>query len=420
MSEGKGTTTIQTSFRIVVIFPLVLIAAALTFFFWPNPETPAPSVALPEPQKEEPHALAPLGITPNWTMLDVFQKTITQDQFLTRLERVYSKNNGWEQWIATNKRNAMIKAGGETYLLEFAQTPKRAPGALFPWKKKSELPASTTHPLTGLHIALDPGHIGGDFAEMEERHLSYGDHGPIQEGTMTLLTAQHLRNHLERLGANVTLVRKDNTPVTSVRPENFKDRDRRSAEKLFYRTAEIRARAELVNEVIQPDLVICLHYNASGSPIALSGQDFHIILNGAYHETEIAREDERFEMLQHLLAGTIEEELPLAGKMAEVFMANTDLPPYEYRPDHPYSTKLGNAVWARNLLANRLYQCPVIFMEPYTMNSTEFIARHKAGDYEGLRMIDGKMRLSVYREYAQAVADGLVAYYGERQPLLHE
>ncbi len=101
-------------------------------------------------------------------------------------------------------------------------------------------------------------------------------------------------------------------------------------------------------------------------------------------------------------------------------MANTDLPPHEYRPDHPYSTKLGNAVWARNLLANRLYQCPVIFMEPYTMNSTEFIARHKAGDYEGLRMIDGKMRLSVYREYAQAVADGLVAYYGERQPLLHE
>ncbi len=31
------------------------------------------------------------------------------------------------------------------------------------------------------------------------------------------------------------------------------------AERLFYRTAEIRARARLVNESLKPDLVLCLH-----------------------------------------------------------------------------------------------------------------------------------------------------------------
>lgn len=411
MSEGKG----KTSFRVTVLLPLALALTALSFFAWPREKpTAPPSSPVAEEKQPTPPALAPLGTRPDWSTLDHFQKTITRKTFLSRLKNIYSKNNGWQQWIATNERFALISTSEQTYLLQFAEAPTPAPGALFPWKRKDELLNSSSQPLADLHIALDPGHIGGDFAEMEERNLSYGDHDPIQEGTMTLLTAEHLRDRLERLGAKVTLVREKNEPVTNIRPSNFTGRERKSAEKLFYRTAEIRARAELVNEVIQPDLVLCLHYNASGSPVALPGQDFHIILNGAYHASEVSREDERFEMLLHLLAGTIDEELPLAQKMAEVFLAQTDLPEYHYRPDHPYSTKLSKAVYARNLLANRLYQCPVIFLEPYTMNSTEFIERHKAGDYEGLRMIDGEMRLSVYREYAKAVADGLIAYYRDQ------
>jgi len=71
---------------------------------------------------------------------------------------------------------------------------------------------------------------------------------------------------------------------------------------------------------------------------------------------------------------------------------------------HPY-------LWARNLLANRLYDCPVIFMEPYVMNSTIDYPRFQAGYYDGLQEIGGKMQPSIFREYADAVAEGLKNHY---------
>jgi hypothetical protein len=66
-------------------------------------------------------------------------------------------------------------------------------------------------------------------------------------------------------------------------------------------------------------------------------------------------------------------------------------------------------VWARNLLANRLYECPVVYIEPYVMNSQEVWERVQAGNYDGRRMIDGKMRESIYQEYSTAVAEGVEA-----------
>ena len=50
-------------------------------------------------------------------------------------------------------------------------------------------------------------------------------------------------------------------------------------------------------------------------------------------------------------------------------------------------------------------------MEPYVMNSTTDYARIQAGDYAGLREIAGKMRPSIFREYADAVTTGLAKHY---------
>ena len=71
----------------------------------------------------------------------------------------------------------------------------------------------------------------------------------------------------------------------------------------------------------------------------------------------------------------------------------------------------GEFVWARNLLANRLFECPVIFLEPYRMNNEEVYARVQAGDYEGEREVAGKLRKSIFREYATALVTGLREYY---------
>src|SRR5947207_15983641 len=89
----------------------------------------------------------------------------------------------------------------------------------------------------------------------------------------------------------------------------------------------------------------------------------------------------------------------------------TGLPAYEYKTGN--ATHVGGTgyVWARNLMATRLYRCPTIYLEPYVMNSREVFVRVKAGDYEGLRSVAEKEQPSIYREYVDSVVAGLLAYF---------
>ncbi|RYD62368.1 MAG: hypothetical protein EOP84_34650 [Verrucomicrobiaceae bacterium] len=70
-------------------------------------------------------------------------------------------------------------------------------------------------------------------------------------------------------------------------------------------------------------------------------------------------------------------------------------------------------LWARNLLANRVYRNPVVFLEPYVMNSRPVWKRVQLGDYEGTRIIAGEQRKSIYREYADGVVEGVRRYYAQ-------
>jgi hypothetical protein len=45
------------------------------------------------------------------------------------------------------------------------------------------------------------------------------------------------------------------------------------------------------------------------------------------------------------------------------------------------------------------------------MNSKDAFARIQAGDYDGLRNVNGVERKSIFREYADGVTDGLAEYY---------
>ena len=108
-----------------------------------------------------------------------------------------------------------------------------------------------------------------------------------------------------------------------------------------------------------------------------------------------------------------EEEIPLAESIATALAQATGLPPYEYTDDRARRVPFSSYVWARNLLANRLYECPVVYCEPYVMNSAEVFARVQAGDYEGEREVAGRLRPSIVREYAAAVAAGLAGHFAK-------
>jgi N-acetylmuramoyl-L-alanine amidase len=386
--------------------------------------------------------LSVLGREPDWTQLEQYQGTMTREDFTRLLDTVYAPGGAWKGTIEIGEIGASIlTTGSNRWVLHFAREGKKAREPERYWKPISRLPL-TQLPLSGVTIALDPGHLGAEWAKMEERWFQMGaDTVPVAEGDMTLLTARLLAAKLKARGADVVFVRNDTEPLTKLRPEDLRDAAREqlkrqgigliredyngaadplrmnsvkwTSELLFYRIAEIQERARLVNEKLQPDMVLCLHYNAEAwgdpaKPTLVNKDHMHVMVNGCYSAQELMLDDVRYAMLMKLLTRCYPEELTVAEHVADDLAEATGLPPYEYTQGNAKRVGDDPYVWARNLLANRVYQCPVIYIEPYVMNSPEVWARVQAGNYEGLRMVAGKMRQSIYREYASAVAQGVV------------
>jgi N-acetylmuramoyl-L-alanine amidase len=412
---------------IVLVVTLLAAAAILQFSNKPTP--------LPAPP---PPALSVLSAPPDWSTLEIYQETMTRAEFEHLLTTVFTTGKAWQTCIEIRETEACIQTGlpapDEIFHLRFAvagQETRAARG----WRTAEELPPTTSDaPLAGLKIAIDPGHIGGAWAKMEERWFVLGGGSPVCEGDMTLLVARQLKLRLETLGATVMLVRDQAEPITPLRPASLLTLAQKTAtteaaaqklaERLFYRTAEIRARADLVNQTLKPDLVLCLHFNAEAwgdpnQPTLTDHRHLHLLVNGAYTDEEVLLADQRFALLRKLLQRTHSQEVKVGSSIAESFAKTSNLPPYLYAPESTTALPIPQQpyLWLRNLLANRLYDCPVIFMEPYVMNSTTDYARIQAGDYPGEREVAGKMQSSIFREYSESVADGVGKYFAAHRKI---
>jgi hypothetical protein len=393
--------------------------------------------------------LGVLGAPPKWKVLEKYQNTITNDDFVRLIQDVYCTHGLAADLISIGDKSARILMNREAkkfFVLRFADDALGAAPVPRLWHPAKVLgPSPAERPFAGLRIALDPGHLGGPWAKMEERWFQVGNSTPVTEGDLTLRVARLVAARLRELGARVSFVRNGTEPVTWKRPDDFKELARKilikngvpqprsdflnpddpekektirwQSEILFYRFSEIRRRAVLVNTKLHPDLVLCLHFNAEGwgdpqNPTLIDHNHLHLLVNGSYLSQELEFDDERFEMVRKLLSRTYDEELPLADAIAGAMAKETGLPPYEY-PNPDNVTKVGSSgyVYARNLLATRLYRCPVVYCEPYVMNSREGFDRIQAGEYEGTRTFNGVERKSIYREYSDSLVDGLVDYY---------
>jgi N-acetylmuramoyl-L-alanine amidase len=396
-----------------------------------------------------------LGSKPRWDVLDHYQQTITHDEFAHLINDVYCTHGFAPDLIEIHDDTARILINRDAqkfFTLRFASGDATCKPVPRLWRPAKSLPSATPEkPLLGLKVALDPGHLGGNWAKMEERWFQVGDSKPVQEGDLTLRVARLLAPRLRKLGAKVSFVRNSDEPITGKRPDDFRELARKilikngvpqpradvldstdpakeqtirwQSEILFYRYSEIRRRAALVNFKLHPDLVLCLHFNAEGwgdpnSPTLTDTNHLHLLVNGSYLAEELEFDDERFGMIRRLLSRAYDEELPLADTIAVAMARATGLPPYQY-PTANSTTKVGTSgyVYARNLLATRLYRCPVVYCEPYVMNSKDVFARIQADDYEGTRSINEVERKSIFREYADSVADGLVEYYSKTREL---
>lgn len=396
--------------------------------------------------------LSPLATPPVWAELERFQETMTREDFQRLLDEMYAPGQAAKDFVTVGETEAVIKTTLQpqgTFTLRFAAVGAEKPAPVT-WRPAATLSAAPKgKPLQDVKIAIDPGHLGGAWAKMEERFFQLGESRPVQEGDLTLRVAKILVPRLEQLGAKVTLVRERTEPVTPMRPESLraaaraelvrqghaKPRETYSgaddphragtvqleSELLFYRMSEIRERAKLVNEQIQPDLTLCLHFNAEAwgnpqRPDLVPKNHLHVLLNGCYAASELRLEDVRFEMLQKLLSRGYPVERAAGEAVAGALAKTSGLPPYAYTTPNAVRVPESEYLWARNLLANRLYHSPVVFLEPYVMNSELVWERVQLGDYEGEITIGGTPRKSIFREYAEGVVEGLKAYYASARP----
>ena len=369
--------------------------------------------------------LTDLADPPDWSRLDSFQKSISKQEFLRQLNEVYCpRKSWWSPWIEIEENRARIrkKAGSDDwYDLQFLESNETSNFSLSRFQ------------LSGSKILIDPGHIGGDFSEMEGRHFAIGDDEPVKEGDLSLSVALKLKSELQKKGAIVSLSREQNKPVSQKRPQDFKElaqtwfsrmewlqklseeerskRIQKRQELYFYRVSEIMVRSEIIRKS-QPDLVLCIHLNAAPWPdpdnkSLVTRNDYHVLVNGCYMGGEVAYDNQRLEMIWRLVNRWAGKERLIAEHMSQAFAQETGLPAFAYKG--PNALKIGEVegVWARNLLANRIYEAPVVFLEPYIANSEEVYQRIQMVDSDDEDINKNQKGRSIVKEYVDAVLLGL-------------
>jgi len=176
--------------------------------------------------------------------------------------------------------------------------------------------------------------------------------------------------------AKLSLVDKQR-PVT---PDSLK----KESERLFYRVGEIRRRATLVNDVIRPDLVLCLHFNAETwgnekNPPLVDANHLHFLVTGSWSAEELTYEDQRFDMLNKMLGRSFSEEVAVTEAIAKSMARETGLPPYVYLQSNAVRVNENPYIYARNLLANRLFLCPVVLCRTLRHEQQSGLCPHPSG-----------------------------------------
>jgi N-acetylmuramoyl-L-alanine amidase len=401
-----------------------------------------PDALLHDPSREE------------WTMLHRFDGTLTREQFEARLRDVFDPFDGLTPFLQITDRGVVVfsspkHSGIPVAKIAFARSIADSLAAKSTFRSSQAFRrALLARPLADLRVVIEPADIGGRWGAMEDRSSYYRGYGRIQEGDLNLLVAKLLRARLKQLGADVYVTREAAEPVCGLRlsdvnpvvpavltqrpyilPAAFHSRTKNvrksdpayrsiAAEILLTKNLETLARAEKARRAFTPDLTIVLQFDATPASCQAGLTDINrniFFVEGAYTPKELANDPrQRLKLLTKLLQNVTPTETRVAVNIARRFKEATGFPPVLYGNTATTRAIAGSPyVVARNLAFNREHDGPVVVTEPYFMNQSVTLRRLLAGDYKGTKIIAGKPRPSIYREYADAVTKGLLDAYGK-------
>lgn len=315
------------------------------------------------------------------------------------------------------------------------------------WRSPEEIRrgrSETDSPLSGLRLALDPGHVGGEWAEVEGRNFKiHSEDWPVREGELVLEVAHRVQAELVKLGAEVTLLRDSSTPLNPKPPEAYLSAAaqrvampeeaswaslldyglalRGVMQRMSVVTGELIERARLVNEEIRPDALVSLHMNAAPWPVGEDGaakyelvdsNHTHVLIFGCLSDTELSKTLQQEQLLVKLTNGSGKIECELGQALGISLGADTELPPSNYAGKNAVRLDCHTPyLWARNLMLLRYVECPVVLLEPYIANSKATYPRiqqalQNRADEKALADDD------ILLEYTDAVIAGLLKVYG--------
>ena len=275
-------------------------------------------------------------------------------------------------------------------------------------------------PISSVRIAIDPGHFGGKWARLEERYIDVEHEGlsvNFDEGTLSFLTAVHLKKMLEGQGASVFLTR---TKVgEGVYPENFFDWLKKRPEywekgvalstifRRHYNRLDLRERARLINEY-QPDLTIAIHYNTVGckETIEPTDRNFNLIfIPGAFCNNELASFEDRFHFLRLICTQDLEGSMQLAHVLVDMFSKHLKVFPFT-SPVHN-SLLEANGVFSRNLCITRLIKSPICYGETLIQNNEKELINLSKND----EVVDGIPCPQRVIDVANAYYEAILAFF---------
>jgi len=287
--------------------------------------------------------------------------------------------------------------------------------------------------LIGVKVAIDPGHLGGAYATLEDRFidipLSLERANPIRfdEGTLCFLTAVYLKLLLEKEGAIVMLTR--DRIGSGVYEDDFFDWLKKntqlwmgeggSLKKIFgkyYNPLDLRARAKKINE-FAPDLTVVIHYNATEiegnvpSNHNVSPLNYNMVfVPGAFCHNELIDRDSRYEFLRLLVSNDLHCSLSLSKAVLDKLGEHLQVPPISKHDGANYLNRVGmkvhEGIYARNLALTRLIHGPVCYGETLIQNNIDECVKLAKNDF----VIGGQQCSSRIKQVAEGYFEGIKEY----------
>lgn len=300
-------------------------------------------------------------------------------------------------------------------------------------------------PLTGIRIAIDPGHFATNLneAKAEQKYLYFAkrsganDSVKLFESQLTFNTALLVKHMLVEQGAIVFLTRENEnyTSFNCTYTSWMKFHKKRSLDSLlscnsisrakynqllksnpyklfwdFFRDYDLANRVSKIN-AFNPHLTVIIHYNVDEKNVPwkqVTKKNYTMaFIGGALTGSDLQKEENKMHFLRLLLTDQLDESKKIAELTVNSFNKNLVIPvatanDAEYLANSCIATSVGG-VFCRNLLLCRKINSPLVYGESlYQDNEIECLELMKSNIVEHGIKTNTRL-LSAAKSYYEAI-----------------